>query len=88
MCLAIPCKVTELLDNDMAALQVGDSETFINACLMLLPETPAVGDYVLVHAGFAINMVEREEARKTIDLIREMAIATGEQPLFNTAFDL
>ncbi len=88
MCLAIPCKVTQLLDHDMASLQVGDSETFIKACLMLLPETPEPGDYVLVHAGFAINTVERDEARKTIDLIREMAIAAGEQPLFNTAFDL
>lgn len=88
MCLAIPCKITRIDENDMATAQVGDSETFISCSLMLLPEPAAPGDYVLVHAGFAINVVEAEEAAKTIALIKEMAQLAGEQPLTNTAFDM
>lgn len=88
MCLAIPCKITSVDDNDIALVRVGDSETFIQCSLMLLPETPGLGDFVLVHAGFAINTVEPEEAEKTISLIKEMAALAGENPLLNTAFDL
>lgn len=88
MCLAIPCKIIEVDENETATVQVGDSETFIQCSLMLLPEPAGVGDFVLVHAGFAINTVEAEEAAKTIALIKEMAELAGEQPLTNTAFDM
>ena len=88
MCLAIPCKITEIDENEVATVQVGDSETFIQCSLMLLPEPAGAGDFVLVHAGFAINTVEAEEAAKTIALIKEMAELAGEQPLLNTAFDM
>ena len=88
MCLAIPCRITEILDDDMCNAQVGESETFITCSLMLLGETPAVDDYVLVHAGFAINVVEREEALRTIELFKEMAKLTGQAPVLNTAHDL
>lgn len=88
MCLAIPCKVTEVKVDEMATVQVGESETYIDCSLMILPEPPNVGDYVLVHAGFAINVLEPEEAQRTLDLIREMAELTGELPLGTTAFDL
>lgn len=88
MCLAIPCKVAEVREDEMASVQVGESETFIDCSLMLLETPPAVGDYVLVHAGFAINVLEPAEAEKTLELIREMAELTGELPLGTTAFDL
>lgn len=88
MCLAIPCKVVEIKEDELASVQVGESETFIDCSTMLLEETPRLGDYVLVHAGFAINLLEPEEARKTLDLIREMADLAGEMPLGTTAFDL
>ncbi len=88
MCLAIPCKISEFIDDDVARVQVGDSETFVKCAVMLLPEKPEVGDYVLVHAGFAINIVEPEEALKTLRLLEEMAELTGEKPVGNTAFDL
>ncbi|MCK9239153.1 HypC/HybG/HupF family hydrogenase formation chaperone [Desulfocurvus sp.] len=88
MCLATPCKVVEYIDEDIARVQVGDSETFIKCACMLLPEKPELGQYVLVHAGFAINVVEEEEARKTLDLLREMSELTGVKPVGNTAFDL
>lgn len=88
MCLATPCKITELIEEELATVQVGDSQTFVKCSLMLMQEKPAVGEYVLVHAGFAISKVEQEEARKTIDLINEMSELAGGRPLGNTAFDL
>jgi hydrogenase expression/formation protein HypC len=88
MCLAIPCKVVEIKEDELASVQVGESETFIDCSLMLLETPPQVGEYVLVHAGFAINVLEQAEAEKTLDLIREMAELTGELPLGTTAFDL
>ena len=88
MCLATPCKVVEFIDEDIAKVQVGDSDTYIQCAVMLLPERPGLGDYVLVHAGFAINIVEEDEARKTIDLLQEMTELTGVKPVGNTAFDL
>lgn len=88
MCLATPCKIVEYIDEDIARVQVGDSDTFIKAAMMLLPEKPTVGEYVLVHAGFAINTVEEEEAHKTIKLLQEMADLAGSVPVGNTAFDL
>jgi hydrogenase expression/formation protein HypC len=87
MCLAIPCKITEVKD-EIATVQVGDSDTFIQCSLMLLPEEPALGHYVLVHAGFAINTIEEEEAHKTLQLLKDMTALAGEAPLSNTAFDL
>ncbi len=41
----------------------------------LLPEAPAVGDYVITHAGFAIRRMEQAEAEETLALLREMAAA-------------
>lgn len=88
MCLATPCKVVEYIDEDIARVQVGDSDTFIKCACMLLPEKPEVGQFVLVHAGFAINIVEEEEARKTLKLLKEMSDLAGAVPVGNTAFDL
>jgi len=45
----------------------------------LLPDVE-VGDYVLVHAGFAIERINEEEARKTLDLLSELALAQEEEP--------
>jgi len=72
MCLAIPGKVLEI-GNDtelrMARVQFGDIVR--DACLAYVPEA-AVGDYVIVHVGFAISKVDAEEAERTYELLREM----------------
>jgi hydrogenase expression/formation protein HypC len=80
--------VAEVLDEDIVTVKVGDSETYVRCSVMLLPEPPKTGDFLLVHAGFAINTIEPEEARKTLDLLREMTELAGQAPLSNTAFDL
>lgn len=72
MCLAVPVKVEEQLESGMVRCRVGNSDTFVTASGMLLEETPAVGDYVIVHAGFALRKIEPQEAEETLKLLREM----------------
>ena len=68
MCLAVPGKITELHDNAQATIDMMGVTRDIS--LRLTPEAQ-VGDYVLVHAGFSIEIVSEEEAQQTLDLIRE-----------------
>ena len=75
MCLAIPAKIEELLGSDTARVRVGNSDTFLTASLMLLPEEARVGDYVIVHAGFAIHRVPTAEAEDTLASLREFTDA-------------
>ncbi|UCD38946.1 MAG: HypC/HybG/HupF family hydrogenase formation chaperone [Fidelibacterota bacterium] len=72
MCLAIPGKVVEIYEE--AGLQMGrlDYGGVINkACLAYLPEIK-VGDYAIVHAGFAISLLDEEEAQKSFAAWQEM----------------
>jgi hydrogenase expression/formation protein HypC len=72
MCLAIPGKVVESFEQRglrMAKVQFGGITR--EACLEYVPETQ-VGEYVLVHVGFAISRVNEEEARRTYELLDSM----------------
>jgi hydrogenase expression/formation protein HypC len=72
MCLAIPGKVVESFEQRglrMAKVQFGGITR--EACLEYVPETQ-VGDYVLVHVGFAISRVDEAEARRTYELLEAM----------------
>ncbi len=72
MCLAVPGKVLEISENDgtrTGRVQFGGIVR--EACLDYVPQA-AVGDYVLVHVGFAISMVDPEEAARTYQLLEEM----------------
>ena len=71
MCLAIPGKILSINDENMADIDFDGVKR--SASLDVLPKAK-VGDYVLVHAGFAIEVVNDEEAQKTIELIKEMNI--------------
>ena len=73
MCLAIPAKVIAIEDN-MAVVELGGVTR--RASLMLVPET-RVGDYVLLHAGFAIQRLDEKEAQETLRLFAEMAAMEG-----------
>ncbi|NOY86941.1 MAG: HypC/HybG/HupF family hydrogenase formation chaperone [Deltaproteobacteria bacterium] len=68
MCIAVPGKIISIDDINMAIVDYGG--TTKAASLDLLPEVE-VGDYVLVHAGFAINRLDEEEAMETIKLFEE-----------------
>ncbi len=72
MCSAIPGKVIELYDkNSMLMGKIDYAGTIKEACLAYVPEV-AVGQYVIVHAGFALNIINEEEAKKTFALWDEM----------------
>ena len=69
MCLAIPTLITSI-DGTSARAEIGGVERSIS--LALTPEA-RVGDYVLVHTGFAISVVDEEEAQETLRLLEELA---------------
>ena len=71
MCLAIPSKVISI-DNEMATIDVYGARKEVS--ILLLPETPQIGDYVLVHAGFAIQTI-RAESFQTGEIMHESSIA-------------
>lgn len=70
MCLAIPGKIIEIdKSKEHAKVDYGDgTKRTVNVTLINVK----IGEYVLVHAGFAIEVLEEKEAQKTLDLFREM----------------
>lgn len=68
MCLAVPSKIVEI-NNNVATVDVDGVKR--DASLMLLDDAK-IGDYVIVHAGFAISKVDEEAARQTIQDMRDM----------------
>jgi hydrogenase expression/formation protein HypC len=76
MCLAIPAEIVEI-EEEMAVVRVGES--LRKASLMLLPEQARLGDYVIVHAGFALHKVDPEEAKESLRLLRELASIGDEE---------
>jgi hydrogenase expression/formation protein HypC len=77
MCLAIPVRVAELLDNDMAVADVGGVRKEIS---LQLVEGVKPGDYVILHVGYAISRLDEAEALKTLALFEQMAQQSTEQP--------
>ena len=69
MCLSVPGKVVEI-QNNMAKIEVGG--VVRDASMDICPDA-AVGDYVLIHAGFAIQKLDEKEALETLDLLKKMA---------------
>jgi len=69
MCLAVPAKVININDDDMASIDIGGTKRDIS--LMLL-EDVNVGDYVIVHAGFAIHKINEKDALESLDLLKQV----------------
>jgi hydrogenase expression/formation protein HypC len=69
MCLSVPGKIVRIKKN-MARVDVGG--TLRDISLDLCPEV-SMGEYVLIHAGFAIQKVDEEEAKETLNLLRKIA---------------
>jgi hydrogenase expression/formation protein HypC len=74
MCLAIPARVTELLEHDMAKVEVGGIVKTVSLCLV---DGISVGDYIILHVGFALSKLEPEEARQTLALFAEAGVLEG-----------
>ncbi|MFH7029113.1 MAG: HypC/HybG/HupF family hydrogenase formation chaperone [Heteroscytonema crispum UTEX LB 1556] len=78
MCLGIPGQITEITDvkHKLAVVNVGGVKRQINiACIVNEEHTveSCVGDWVLVHVGFAMNRINEKEAAETLQLLEEMA---------------
>ena len=69
MCLAVPAKILEITDDQLATVDFGGVQRVIS--LQLLPEAQP-GDYVLIHTGFAISVVDPKEAAITLQMVAEM----------------
>ena len=70
MCLAVPLRVVELHPDGNAAVEAGGVRTVVSLSLV---DGVAPGDYVIVHAGFAINRLDVAEAEKSLALFAEIA---------------
>ena len=70
MCLAVPMRIFEIQANGRALVKQDNLETEIDISLL---ENPKAGDYVIVHAGFAIDALDLEEAEARLELFRSMA---------------
>ncbi len=83
MCLAVPARV-ESINGYVGEVEVGGVRRKIS--LHLVPEVK-VGDYVYVHTGFAISIVDEKEAEETLQLLRELLENYDEEELFLKARD-
>jgi hydrogenase expression/formation protein HypC len=75
MCLAIPLRVVSISGTD-AVGEVGGIQREVS--LMLTPDAK-VGDYVIVHAGFAIQILDQKEAEENLEILRQMGNAVEEK---------
>ncbi|PDT90869.1 HypC/HybG/HupF family hydrogenase formation chaperone [Bradyrhizobium sp. Y36] len=71
MCLAIPAEVTKLLPDEMAIVSIDGVSKEISVALI---ENLVVGDYVIIHVGYALTKIDPEEARRTLELLRELSV--------------
>ncbi|HHS96291.1 MAG TPA: HypC/HybG/HupF family hydrogenase formation chaperone [Chloroflexi bacterium] len=75
MCLGIPGRIIEVDDTPLMRMGKVDFGGVVReVCLAYVPEAQ-VGDYVIVHVGFAISRVDEEEARETLRLLAEMGLS-------------
>ncbi len=83
MCLAVPGKIKEIYDADGARMGKIDFDGISKeVCLEYLPDI-AVGDYAIVHVGFAIQKLDEQSALETLRIFREMGVLEeelGEEP--------
>lgn len=69
MCLAVPMQIVKILADGKALVKQDDLETEVDLSLI---QDPNVGDYVIIHAGYAIDSLDLEEAEQRIKLFRAM----------------
>lgn len=75
MCLAIPVCVSQILDDDRAIIEIDGVQKEISLALV---DDVAVGDYVIVHVGYALGRLDPVEAQKTLELLNAMSLTSSE----------
>ncbi len=88
MCLAIPGKIVEIVDveNHIAKVDVGGVKRNVNIG-MLDEDDARIGDYVLIHVGFAMSKVDEREAEETLRLLKEIGEYEPEVEQFKTSLE-
>jgi hydrogenase expression/formation protein HypC len=79
MCLGVPGKIIDIYESNglsMGKIDFGGVQR--EACLAYVPEAQ-VGDYTLIHVGFALNLISEAEAMETLDLLRQVSDAALEE---------
>src|SRR3990172_7964788 len=80
MCLGVPGKIVEIYQVDGLAMGKVDFGGVVReACLEYVPNAK-VGDYTLIHVGFALNLISEQEAMETLAMLDEIASLRGEDP--------
>lgn len=81
MCLAIPAQVVEIVDGPfrLAEVEIAGVRRKVHVGLTDDDRPTAPGDWVLIHVGFAISRIDEEEARATLDLLRQLGPAFEEE---------
>lgn len=88
MCLGVPGKIVEIYESlGLRMCKVDFGGVIREACLETLPEAQ-VGQYTIIHAGFALNLLSEEEANETLSLLREMAELVDDEDLQAPAPDI
>ncbi len=77
MCLAVPMQLVEIAGEAVGKVDNGGIRTDVS--LVMTPHAK-VGDYLIIHAGFAIEVLDNDEAQIRLDLFRELADATASLP--------
>ncbi len=86
MCLAIPGKIVEIVsaENQLAKVDVGGVRRNVNVGML---DDVIVGDYVLIHVGFAMTKIDEKEAAETLRILDEIGQFDDEFKQFKTAMD-
>ena len=72
MCLAVPAEILSV-EGEVATCKVDNSRTTIKASLMLLPEPPTPGEFLIIHAGFALRILDRKQAEESLRVLNQSA---------------
>ena len=72
MCLAIPARVVALVDPDAALIDIGGVQKTVSLALV---DDVAIGDYVIVHVGYALTRLDPEEAARTLAIFAQAGLA-------------
>jgi hydrogenase expression/formation protein HypC len=86
MCLAIPGKIVEIVDveNQIAKIEVGGVRRNVNIAML---DDVLVGDYVLIHVGFAISKIDEQQALETLRLLQELGAYEEEIEQFKSSLE-
>jgi hydrogenase expression/formation protein HypC len=71
VCIGVPCQIVEIHDQ-MAIVEIGGTQREVRLDLLIDEYEARIGDFVIVHAGFAIQKINAQEAEETLQLLKEM----------------